>query len=178
MHHKQVLQLNGRNRLARGLWRLVWLLVYRPTPVQLHGWRCFLLRLFGARIGRGVHPYPSARIWAPWNLTMKDGSCLAQAVDCYCVAPITIGLRATVSQYSYLCAASHDYSQRSMPLVVAPIEIGDDAWVTADVFVGPGVCVGEGAVLGARSTVMSDVPAWTVVAGNPARPIGVRRFAG
>lgn len=158
-----------RNQLARALWNLVWLALFRPSPGIFHGWRCFLLRLFGAQLGRGVHVHPSVRIWAPWNLQMGDHSCLAPDVDCYCVAPVTLGPHATVSQYSYLCTASHDIEHPQMPLVAAPITISEGAWITADVFIGPGVTVGEGAVVGARSSVFSDVAPWTVVAGNPAR---------
>ncbi len=167
-------KLSFSNRLARLLWGMVWTLLYRPSPVPLHAWRRTLLRLFGARVEKGAHPYPSARIWAPWNLEMLAGSCLSHQVDCYCVDKIKLGRRATVSQYSFLCSASHDHRKRSMPLVTAPIEIGDDAWVTSDVFIGPGVTVGEGAMVGARSTVFRDVPAWTIVAGNPAIEVGRR----
>jgi len=135
----------------------------------MHNWRCFLLRLFGAKIGKGVHPYPTAKIWAPWNLQMDDHSCLADDVDCYCVARISIGAHSTVSQYSYLCGASHDYQQLQMPLITAPIEIGNHVWVAADVFIGPGVNIADGAVVAARSTVVKNVEAWTVVAGTPAR---------
>jgi putative colanic acid biosynthesis acetyltransferase WcaF len=105
---------------------------------------------------------------------MEPHSCLADNVDCYCVAPIRVGAHATVSQYSYLCSASHDYRGIDMPLVVAPIVIEDEAWVAADVFVGPGVRIGEGAVVGARSTVMHDIDAWSVVAGSPALKRGSR----
>lgn len=164
------------NKFARALWSLVWLLLFRPSPVPFHGWRRFLLRSFGARIGRGAHPYPSARIWAPWNLVMEEDSCLSHQVDCYCVDTVHLGPRVTVSQYSYLCTASHDYTCSDMPLVTAPIHIEADAWVTADVFVGPGVTIGEGAVVGARSTVTRDVLPWTVVAGSPPKIIGPREF--
>jgi len=167
-------RVSATNRILRALWGIVWLVLYRPSPRPLHAWRRLLLRVFGARVAGGAHPYPSAKIWAPWNLTMDMNSCIADAVDCYCVAPITIGANATVSQYSFLCAASHDYRQPSMPLVVAPIVIERHAWVAADVFVGPGVRIGEGAVTGARSTVIDDVPPWTVVAGSPATRRGQR----
>jgi putative colanic acid biosynthesis acetyltransferase WcaF len=153
-------------------------LLYRPSPTRLHSWRRFLLRCFGAKVARGAHPYPSARIWAPWNLTMGEGSCLSRHVDCYSVAEVVLGPRATVSQYSFLCTASHDYTSRDMPLVAAPIRIEADAWVTADVYIGPGVTIGEGAVVGARSTVIHDVEPWTIVSGNPAVPRGIRRFEG
>jgi putative colanic acid biosynthesis acetyltransferase WcaF len=162
------------NKLLRAAWRLVWLLLYRPSPTPLHGWRRLLLRVFGARIAAGAHPYPRARIWAPWNLSMAEHSCLANDVDCYCVAHVSLGVHATVSQYSYLCTASHDYRDPAMPLVIAPIVVERDAWVAADVFIGPGVKVGTGAVVGARSTVLADVPPWTVVAGSPARQRGQR----
>jgi putative colanic acid biosynthesis acetyltransferase WcaF len=155
-------------------WNVVWLVLYRPSPVPLHGWRRFLLRTFGAKVGAGAHPYPSSRIWAPWNLVMGEHSCLSHQVDCYCVDKIELGAHATVSQYSFLCTATHEYRQRDMPLVTAPIHIGANAWVTADVFVGPGVTIGEGAVVGARSTLFRDVEAWTVVTGNPPKKIGNR----
>ena len=105
---------------------------------------------------------------------MGDHSTLASDVDCYCVAEINIGSYTTVSQYSYLCTASHDYLDKTinerpqMPLVAAPITIGDRVWITADVFVGPWVEISDGAVVLARSSVFHDVDKWTVVAGNPA----------
>jgi len=162
------------NKLARVIWSWVWLLLYRPSPVMFHAWRRFLLRSFGAQVGAGAHPYPSSRVWAPWNLVMGEHTCLSHQVDCYCVDKVVLGPRVTVSQYSYLCTASHDYNRRDMPLVTAPIRIEADAWVTANVFVGPGVTIGEGAVVGARSTVLRDVEPWTVVAGNPPRVVGQR----
>lgn len=164
------------NRLGRALWGITWLLLYRPSPKPFHAWRRFLLRLFGAKVGRGVHPYPSAKIWAPWNLILSDYSCLGEAVDCYSVAQITIGPHATVSQYSYLCTASHNFEEPDMPLTTAPITVGEGAWITADVFVGPGVNIGAGAVVGVRSTVLRDVEPWSVVAGNPARFIKKREL--
>ena len=167
-------EISTGNRLRRALWNVVWAVLYRTSPAPLHGWRRALLRLFGATVGAGAHPYPRARIWAPWNLTMEAHSCLANDVDCYCVAPVRVGRHATVSQYSYLCTASHDYRDPSMPLVTAPIDIGERAWITADCFIGPGVTVGRGAVVGARSTVLRDVDPWTVVAGNPAVPRATR----
>ncbi|HBG95817.1 MAG TPA: putative colanic acid biosynthesis acetyltransferase [Chromatiaceae bacterium] len=163
-----------RSKIVRGVWNIVWLLFYRPTPTMMHGWRRFLLRLFGAKIGRPVYPYPSARVWAPWNLEMGDHSTLAQGVDCYCVDRVRIGSLTTVSQYSYLCTATHDYTdsciltQPQMPLLTAPITLGDRVWITAGVFIGPGVTIGDGTVVLARSSVFKDLPPWVVAAGSPA----------
>ncbi len=167
-------RLSLANRVGRSLWQVVWLLLFRPTPRILHPWRCFLLRIFGAKLGKAVHPYPSARIWAPWNLEMGDHACLSEEVDCYCVDKIRIGANSTVSQYSFLCAASHDYEQQSFPMVSAPITIGERVWIAADVFVAPGVTIGSGTVVTARSSVFSDLPEWIVAKGNPALPVKPR----
>jgi putative colanic acid biosynthesis acetyltransferase WcaF len=105
---------------------------------------------------------------------MEENSCLANDVDCYCVAKVTIGRDAIVSQYSYLCAASHDYEAATFQLVSAPIVIRPSAWLGADCFIGPGVEIGEGAVIGARSTVVRNVPSQAVVVGNPARFVRFR----
>lgn len=163
-----------QNQVGRILWRIVWLFLYRPSPRILHAWRRFLLRLFGATIGAGAHPYPTAHIWAPWNLEMGKHSCLGDRVDCYSVDTIRLGVNATVSQYTFLCTASHDYSRLDMPLITAPITIEANAWVAADVFIGPGVTVGIGAIVGARSTILKDVRPMMVVAGNPPRTLRER----
>jgi putative colanic acid biosynthesis acetyltransferase WcaF len=176
MSRLKPVKLGVKNKLLRGIWNLVWLALFRPTPRPFHGWRSFLLRLFGAKLGKSVAVYPSARIWAPWNLQMEDGSCLGDFVDAYCVDKIKLGKGAVVSQYSYLCTASHDYADFRHPLVTAPITIGARSWVTADVFVAPGVTVGEGAVITARSSVFTNVEPWVVASGNPARAIRKRIF--
>lgn len=163
-----------KNRVLRLMWTVTWTILYRPSPRTAHGWRRILLRLFGAHIGKDAHPYPSARVWAPWNLEMGAGSCLGDHVDCYSVDRITIGPHATVSQYSYLCSATHDYGSMDMPLETAPIVIGEHVWIAAKVFVGPGITVGSGAVIGACSVVTKDVLPWTVSVGNPARVIKLR----
>ncbi|MFK7967479.1 MAG: putative colanic acid biosynthesis acetyltransferase [Burkholderiaceae bacterium] len=175
-HRYQRDSLSRKNVLARGLWSVVWLLLFRPTPRPMHRWRCFLLRLFGAKISRDVRVYQSARIWAPWNLEMHPGSCLGDDVDCYNVAHICLEEKAVVSQYSYLCSASRDYRIAELPLVSSPITVAKQAWVTADVFVGPGVRIGEGAVVTARSTVLSDIEPWVVASGNPATTVKRREF--
>lgn len=170
--------LSRANVLGRAAWTVVQTLLFRPTPRPLHAWRAWLLRRFGARIGRGVRIYATARIWAPWQLTMEDEACLGDHVDCYCVEKITLQRGAIVSQYGFLCSASHDFEAEGLPLVAAPITIGAQAWVTADVFVGPGITIGDGAVVLARSTVVRDLPPWQVCGGSPARALRPRRWPG
>lgn len=169
-------ELSFWNRAGRALWGIVRVLLFRPSPRLLHFWRVALLRAFGAKIGRGVRVYPSARIYAPWNLCMGEFSILGDFVDCYCVGLVEIGSHAVVSQYSFLCTATHDYEKADFPLVVAPIRIGGRSWVAAGVFIGPGVHVGEGAVVGARSSVFKDVEPWQVVGGCPARVLKSRQL--
>lgn len=168
-------KLSRGNKLARLVWNIAYWLLLRPFPSSLFmPWRRLILRLFGARIGKGTQVYCTAKIWAPWNLEMGDYSCLASNVDCYNVDKISIGSNTTVSQKSYLCTASHDISNPKNPLITAPITIADQAWIAADAFVGMGVTIGQGAVVGARSAVFKNVEPWSVVGGNPAKFIKER----
>jgi putative colanic acid biosynthesis acetyltransferase WcaF len=148
--------------------------LFRPSPKPFHAWRRWLLRRFGASIGVGVRVYPTVKVWAPWKLVLGDRACLGYYVDCYNCDTVTLEEDAVVSQYSILCGGTHDYRVRDFPLVTRPITIGKRAWVCADSFIGPGVQVGEGAVVGARSSVFRDVHPWTIVGGNPARFIKTR----
>lgn len=153
--------------LGRMLWMLAWPL-FRASPRPLFGWRRFLLRCFGARVGPAVHIYPSARIEIPWNLDIGAESSIGENVLVYSLGPVKIGPRSTVSHNAHLCAGSHDYRDPALPLLRLPVTVGADAWICAQSFVGPGVVVGDGAVVGAGAVVTRDVEPWTVVAGNPA----------
>lgn len=156
------------NRIKRVVWWFVYSFLFRYTIPQMHSWRVMLLRMFGAQIGKGCHVYPNVKVWAPWNLIMKDHSCLANNVTCYSQAKIRIEEYAIVSQGAHLCAGTHDYSDPDFQLIAIPIIIGRKAWVCAEAFVGPGVNIAEGAVLGARSVAMKNLKPWKVYAGNPA----------
>lgn len=162
-----------RNKLGRALW-VFGALIFRVVPSPLHGVRRTILRAFGAKLAAKCYVYPTVRIWAPWNLEMGPHSCLAPGVICYNVAPIRVGAYATVSQYAHLCAASHDHTDPAMPLITAPIEIGEGAWICADAFVSMGVRIGRNAVIGARAVVTRDMPENMVCVGFPCKPIKIR----
>lgn len=162
------------NKLGRVAWGIAWLLLARFTPPPLHGWRRLVLRVFGARIGRGARIYASVRIWHPANLEVGRGAVIGPRVRCYNQGRITIGDDAVVSQDASLCASTHDVTDPAFPLLLRPVAIGRDAWVAAEAFVGPGVTVGEGAVLGARGVAMRDLAPWTFHTGNPATPLKPR----
>jgi putative colanic acid biosynthesis acetyltransferase WcaF len=165
-----------RVKIKRVLWGPFKLLFLRGTGRWLSPLRIAVLRLFGAQIETPALVMDGVLVWHPWSLTLKRYCTVGRGVEIYNFAHITVGEQALVSQGTYLCSASHDFENPTMPLVYRPITIGAQAWVAANCFVGPGVTVGEGAVVGAHSVVVKDVPAWTVVAGNPVRIIRPRRL--
>jgi putative colanic acid biosynthesis acetyltransferase WcaF len=160
--------------------RVLWALVtpaFRLSPRPFFAWRCFLLRLFGAKVGRNAHVYPSATIYLPWNLELGAESSIGEWTLIYNLGPVRIGAQATISHRAHLCAGTHDYSDPTLPLLRQLIEVGQQAWVCADAFIGPNVRIGQGAVVGAGSVVVKDVPDWAVVAGNPAKVIKARTLS-
>lgn len=168
-------ELSLKNKLSRMIWSVVYMLLFRPSPRILHKWRCWLLNCFGAKVDRSAKVYPTARIWAPWNLELGAGAMLGDRVDCYSVAKVTLGMGAIVSQDACLCSATHNCDDKSFNLVSKPIVIGPKAWVCARAFICPGITLAEGAVAGAAAVVTKDVSDWQIVAGNPAKPIRQRR---
>lgn len=165
-----------RVKVLRVLWAPFKILFIRGSGRWLSPLRIQALRLFGAHIERPALVMDGVNVWHPWSLTLRRYCTLGRGVEVYNYAHITLGEQATVSQGTYLCSASHDFEDRTMPLIYYPITIAAQAWVSANCFIGPGTTVGEGAVVGACSVVVKDVPPWTVVAGNPARVIRPRRL--
>jgi len=159
----------GRNALVCQLWWIVQDTIFRMSPQSAYGFRRWLLTLFGAKIGKKVIIRPTVRTTYPWNLTIGDYSWVGDDVHLYTLGEIVIGSNAVVSQSSYLCTGSHDASQIDFPNITKPVTISDQAWVCADVFIMPGVTIGVGAIVAARSTVTADVPAMMVAIGNPAK---------
>jgi len=147
---------------------------FRLSPRPFFGWRRFILRLFGAQVGEQVHVYPSTRIYMPWNVELGDWSALGENVYIYSLGYVVIGRGVALSYRSHVCAGSHDLSDPVLPLLKPPVTIRDGAWIGTEAYIGPGVTVGEGAVIGARAVITGDVPPMAIMAGNPARQIGVR----
>jgi putative colanic acid biosynthesis acetyltransferase WcaF len=162
------------NRIARVLWGLVNLILFRFSPKPLHEWRSFLLRCFGAKVGKGVHVYPGVKIWAPWNLDLGDGCGVANDAILYSQGKISIGSRSVISQGTNVCTGTHDYTKQGSPLITKPITIGDNVWVAAEAFIHPGVTIANGCVIGARSVVNNNMPEWMVCTGHPCVPIKKR----
>lgn len=165
-------------KMRRVLWNYLGQLLMRLTFHNWYGVRNALLRLFGAKIGKRVRIRPDVNIEQPWNLSIGDDSSVGDRAILYCLGTVTIGKGVSISQYAHICAGTHDYEQPDMPLLRPPIVLEDNVWIAADAFVGPGVTVGEGAVLGARSSVYKDMAPRMVYAGNPAREIKPRVVRG
>lgn len=164
----------GRSGVAVQFWWLVDALLFRPSPQIFFGWRRWLLRLFGAHIGKGALIRPSVEITYPWKVSIGDYAWVGDHVVLYSLAEIRIGAHSVISQYSYLCTGSHDMESASYTIVAAPIVIGAQCWVASHVFVAPGVTIDDGAVVGARSAVFHDLPPAMICQGMPAKPIRPR----
>jgi putative colanic acid biosynthesis acetyltransferase WcaF len=157
-----------KNKLSRLAWNICWLLLYRPSPRPFHAWRSFLLRSFGATMGPDCHFYPGSKVWAPWNLFCEDQVAVGDGAEIYNPAPMRFGSHSIVSQGAYLCGATHDFDDPAFPLLAFSMEVGAYAWICARASVGPGVNVGEGAVLGLASVASRNLEPWGVYAGAPA----------
>lgn len=150
------------------LWWIVQAIFFNTSPQFMYGWRRFLLRSFGAKIGKGVVVRSSVRTQFPWRVTIGDHSWIGDDVVLYSLGEITIGSQVVVSQRSYLCAGSHNYKQIDFPIENPPITIQDECWIATDVFIGPGVTIGQASVIGARSSVFKSIPPRLVCSGSPA----------
>lgn len=168
-----ILPVNFRGRSSFGvqLWWLVQSTLFAWSPQFLYGWRRFLLGLFGARIGRNVLIRPTVRVTYPWKIYIGDYSWIGDDVVLYSLGEIIIGRHTVISQKSYICTGSHDYTSPSFNIYSEPVQIGNEVWIATDVFVAPGVRVGDGSVVGARSSVLHDLPPGKICYGNPAEPI-------
>ena len=161
----------GRSKLFIFLWLLCQDTIFRFSPVFCYGFRRWLLRRFGCKVGRHVIVRPNARLHYPWRIEIGDYSSIGDDVCLYSIAPIKIGDHSVISQKSFLCTAGHDYDDPHFKTQVKPILVGTGVWIAADVFVAPGVTIGDNAVIGARSSVFHNMPPGMVCYGYPCRPV-------
>jgi putative colanic acid biosynthesis acetyltransferase WcaF len=164
----------GRSTITVQLWWIVQALFFKLSPQIFYGWRRFLLRLFGAQIGKSVKIRPSVTITYPWKISIGNNSWIGDGVVLYSLGEIVIGNNAVISQKSYICAGSHDYTKPDFPIFANKVTIEDECWLATDVYLAPGVTIGKGSVVGARSSVFQDLPGGKVCFGNPARIIKER----
>ncbi len=161
----------GRSGLIVQLWWFVQAVLFKTSPQILYGWRRFILRLFGAKIGKGVVIRPSVTITYPWRVSIGNYSWIGDNVTLYSLGEIRIGKNVVISQKSYLCAASHDYNKEDFPIWAKKITIEDGCWLATDVYVAPGITINKSTIVGARSSVFRDLPSLKICIGSPAKPV-------
>jgi putative colanic acid biosynthesis acetyltransferase WcaF len=167
---------SNRELIGRAMWEYFGSVVFALIPRPLWGVRRILLRGYGASIGREAHIFPTAKITIPWNLEIGDHVAIGDRAIIYNLGRVVIGPTATISQGVHLCAGTHDFRLPDLPLLKKPIIVGAGAWICADAYIGPGVVIGESAVVGARAVAVRDVAPNEIVVGNPARCVGMREF--
>jgi putative colanic acid biosynthesis acetyltransferase WcaF len=161
-----------REKLGRACWVAVESTMFRFSPKRADGFRAWLLRCFGARIeGRPEVLRRTVRIEVPWNIEFGERVQIGDHARLYSLGTIRIGAHSVISQYAHVCAGTHDYSDTEFPLRRVPITVGRWCWIATDVYIAPGVCIADGVVVGARSNVVKDLPAWTVCVGSPAKAV-------
>lgn len=164
----------GRHRLIETTWYLLkctFFLSPLPWPNAL---KVGILRAFGASIGIGSVIKPRVNIHFPWKLTIGDHVWIGEETFLLNFEPITIGDHVCLSQRSFLCTGNHDFRAPDFKYRNRPINVGNGAWIGAQVFVGPGVTIEAEAVAAAGAIVLHDCPANTIIKGNPAAPTGKR----
>ena len=145
--------------LQQGFFNLEWIRAYGPKRA--------ILRWLGAEIASGVVIKPKAKATFPWKLTLGANSWIGEEAWLLNLDQISIGSNVCISQRVFLCTGSHDWSKDSFDLVTRPIVIEDGVWICANVFVGPGVTIGENSVVTAGSVVNKDLPPNMICSGNP-----------
>lgn len=161
----------GASPLKELLWRLfqgsffqaLW---YSPSWI-----RVFCLRLFGAKIGRGVIVRAGVNVSFPWRLKVGDHVWIGEEVMILSLAPVVIESNVCLSQRAFLCTGSHSLKKKTFDLIVKPIRIERGCWVAAQAFIGPGVTLGKGSVVSAGSVVFESVLPGKLVRGNPAQVV-------
>lgn len=163
-------------KIKRLLWNITQATLFRFSPRRADNWRAWLLRRFGAKVGRVKLLRSTVRVEVPWNIEIGEGAQIGDRVYLYSLGPIRIGDHTVISQFCHICAGTHDFERTDFPLLRVPITIGSRCWVAAESFVAPGVTIADGVVVGARASVVNDLPAWSVCVGTPAKRIGPRRL--
>lgn len=164
----------GKSGVYVQLWWIVQSTLFAGSPQFMYAWRSFLLRLFGAKIGKGVIIRPSVRVTYPWKVDVGDYVWIGDNVELYSLGKITIGSHSVISQRSYLCTGGHNHNSISFDIFEKPITIAEEVWIASDVFVSPGVSIGRGVLVAARSSVFHDLPEGMICLGAPAKPVKKR----
>ncbi|WP_442844802.1 WcaF family extracellular polysaccharide biosynthesis acetyltransferase [Leeuwenhoekiella sp. H156] len=162
----------GRSKITTQLWWIVQSTLFSWSPQVFYGWRRFLLRLFGAKIGKGVLIRPTAKITYPWNIEIGDYSWIGEDNVLYSLGKIYIGRHVALAHKVYLNTGGHEYNKTTFDIFAKPVYISDECWLTNDVYIAPGVSLAKGTIIAARSSVLKSIlEEGKICAGTPARII-------
>ncbi len=164
----------GRSVLVRSIWFFVSGVFVQSKWHPFSGIRIFLLRLFGAEIGKGVMVKPEVLVKYPWLLSVGDHVWIGEGVWIDNLVKVKIGNHVCISQGAYLLTGNHDYSKTTFDLMTKPILIEDGVWIGAKSIVCPGVICRSHAVLTAGSVARNELTSHTINSGNPAIPVKER----
>jgi putative colanic acid biosynthesis acetyltransferase WcaF len=153
------------------LWWIIQSTLFAWSPQFLFGWRTFLLRAFGAKIGTGVKIRPTVRVTYPWKVTIGDHVWIGDDCVLYSLGNITIGSHVAIAHKVYFNTGGHDYDKITFDIFAKPLVIEDECWITNDVYIAPGVVIGKGTIVSARSSVFKSLPPGKICVGTPAQPI-------
>lgn len=162
------------SKVKTQLWGIVDFFLFRPSLQFMYGYRNFLLRLFGAKIGKNVLIRSSVKITYPWKLEIGDNTWIGEDCYIYNLASIKIGSNVSIAHRNFFNTGGHDYKKTTFDIFAKPIVIEDEAWITSEVYISPGVTISRGAVIGVRSVVFNDVPEGMLCYGNPAKIVKKR----
>ena len=163
-----------RSFAYRALWLIVEALVMLNPVVTPYGLKRWVLRRFGARVGRGVLIKPNVHIKYPWHLEVGDNVWIGERAWIDDFVSVRIGSNAVISQGAYLCTGNHDWSDPGMGLLVKAITVEQGAWVGAFARIAPGVTVGANAIVTLGSVLLKDAQPKGIYTGNPATLMGER----
>jgi len=160
----------GASKLKEALWWIVRSLLFAPWLPVPSGLKVSALRAFGAKVGHGVVIRSRVNITFPWKLTIGDHVWIADEVLILSLAPVSIGSHVCISNRAFLCTGSHRFRSKNFDLVTKPITIGDGCWIASNVFVAPGVILGNNSFCTAGAVVLQSDGPDVVLSGNPAMP--------
>lgn len=166
----------GGTAAGRLVWYFINHLIFNHGLLPLNGIKVILLRLFGAKIGKGVVIKPCVNIKYPWRLSIGDYSWIGERVWIDNLAQVSIGAHCCLSQESLLICGNHNYKKQGFDLITGEIHLEDGVWIGTRAVVCPGVRAGSHAVLSAGSVASSDLQPMVIYRGNPAVPVKSREI--
>ncbi len=173
---KETLQV-GASPIKYTLWYFVNAMVFNTAFFPFNGLKTFLLKMFGAKVGKGTVIKPLVNIKFPWKLDIGEYVWVGEMVWIDNLAPVRIGSNACISQGAYLLTGNHNFSATSFDLITKAIDIEEGVWIGAKAIVCPGVTCRSHSVLTVASVATKELEPYGIYTGCPAIKIKSRVIA-